>query len=106
MEPTIIDADGAERYEAYLGDDLAGFLDYRVVHDRLALIHTEVLPDFQGHGVGAALAQFGLDDARRRNLAVVAVCQYVRSYVARHPETQDIVVGVRPARPDPPIDAE
>lgn len=96
MEPTIINADAAQRYEARLGDDLAGFLDYKVLPDRIALIHTEVLPEFQGHGIGAALAKFAFDDARRRNLVVIVICQYVRSYVERHPETQDIVIGKRP----------
>ena len=97
MEPTIIDAQAAQRYEARLGDDLAGILDYKVLPDRIALIHTEVQPGYQGRGIGALLAKFALDDARRRNLTVIVICQYVRSYVEHHPETRDIVMGMRPA---------
>ncbi len=96
MEPDIIDAEAARRYEARLEGELAGFIDYKLTHGRIALIHTEVLPAYEGRGLAAQLARFALDDARRRDLRVVASCPYVRAYVLRHPETQDIVVGMTP----------
>ena len=97
MDATITDADLAQRYEAHRQGDLAGFLDYVVKRDRIALIHTEVLPGHQGRGIGQSLARFALDDARRRGLRVIVTCEYVRAYVERHPETHDIVVGMTPA---------
>jgi predicted GNAT family acetyltransferase len=97
MDATITDAETAQRYEARLQDDLAGFLDYVVKHDRMALIHTEVLPAYQGRGIGESLARFAFEDARRRGLRVIVTCPYVRAYVERHPETHDIVVGMTPA---------
>ena len=97
MDATITDAEAAQRYEARLEDELAGFLDYVVKHDRIALIHTEVLPAYQGRGVGESLTRFALDDARGRGLRVIVTCPYVRAYVERHPETHDIVVGMTPA---------
>jgi uncharacterized protein len=97
MEPTIVDDEAVGRYEARFGPDLAGFLDYVVKRDRIALIHTEVLPASRGKGIGELLAQFALDDARRRNLRVIVICPYVRAYVERHPEMQDIVVGMTSA---------
>jgi predicted GNAT family acetyltransferase len=97
VDATITDADAAQRYEARLDGDRAGFLDYVVKHDRIALIHTEVLPAYQGRGIGESLARFALDDARRRGLRVIVTCPYVRAYVERHPETHDIVVGMTPA---------
>ena len=98
MEPTIIDDQATQRYEARLGDDLAGFLDYYIVGpDRIALIHTEVLPAYRGQGIGEALAKFALDDARGRELHVIVTCRYVRAYVDRHPETHNIIAGWTPA---------
>jgi predicted GNAT family acetyltransferase len=97
VEPTIIDAQAAQRYEARSGGDLAGFLDYVAMPGRIALIHTEVLSAYRGKGIGESLARFALDDARRRNLGVIVTCQYVRAYVERHPETHDIIVGGRSA---------
>jgi predicted GNAT family acetyltransferase len=97
MDATITDAEAAQRYEARLHGALAGFLDYVVKHDRIALIHTEVLPAYQSRGIGGSLARFALDDARQRGLRVIVTCPYVRAYVERHPETHDIVVGMTPA---------
>ncbi len=94
----IIDAEAAHRYEGRVKGDLAGFIDYVVKGGRIALIHTQVLPAFQGQGIASQLARFALDDARRRGLRVVASCPYVRAYVEGHPDTQDIVVGLTPAR--------
>jgi uncharacterized protein len=95
--PTIIDAAAAQRYEARFADALAGFLDYVAMSDRIALIHTEVLPAYRGQGIGESLAKFALDDARRRDLQVIVTCRYVRAYVDRHPETHDIIAGWSPA---------
>ena len=94
--PEIHDATDRGRYEAHVGDTLAGVLEYRVAHERLALVHTEVSPKFEGRGIAAALARFALDDARRRGLRVIATCPYVQRHLERHPEDGDIVVGRSP----------
>jgi len=90
----LLDDKAALRYEARDDGDLAGFLDYVVKHDRLALIHTEVLASHKGRGVGERLVRFALDDARQHDLRVIVICSYARAYVERHPEVQDIVVGM------------
>jgi predicted GNAT family acetyltransferase len=98
--PVITDAPERERYEAHLDGELAGVLEYIAKRGRIALIHTEVLPVHEGRGVGSALVHFALDDARRRGLRVIAVCPYVQSYLARHPEDEDIVIGRTPPTPN------
>jgi uncharacterized protein len=55
------------------------------------LVHTEVDPAFEGHGVGGRLAGYALDDVRRRGVAAVAQCPFVARYVRRHPEYADVV---------------
>jgi hypothetical protein len=97
--PVITDATERERYEAHLDGELAGVLEYKVTRERIALIHTEVLPVHEGRGVGSALVRFALDDARRRELRVIATCPYVKDYLTRHPEADDIVVGRGRATP-------
>lgn len=91
--PVITDAAERCRYEAHVGGELAGILEYVVKHRRLALIHTEVVPSHEGQGIGSALVRYGLDLARSNGWRVIAVCPYVQSYLARHPEDDDIVVG-------------
>jgi predicted GNAT family acetyltransferase len=93
VEPTVTDAAAEERYEAREGGALVGVLEYRLMHDRIALLHTEVDTAFEGRGIAGRLAAFALGDARRRGLGVVPVCPYVRRYLERHPEEQDLVRG-------------
>jgi predicted GNAT family acetyltransferase len=93
VRPVVTDAAERGRYEAHVEGELAGILEYIVKYGRLALVHTEVLPTHEGQGIGSALVRYGLDHARRSGLRVIAVCPYVQSYLARHPEDDDIVVG-------------
>ena len=90
--PVITDAPERERYEAHLDGELAGVLEYVLKHSRIALIHTEVLPEFEGQGIGSALVRHALDDARGRDLRVIATCPYVIGYLQRHPEDDDLVI--------------
>lgn len=91
MDPTITDASEASRYEARLDGELAGVIDYVMKRGRIALVHTEVLPTFEGRGIASRLARHALDDARRRGLIVIPSCPYVKAYLERHPEDRDLV---------------
>ena len=91
--PIVSDATELDRFEAHLDGVLCGTLTYINKRERLALIHTEVLPAFEGKGVGSAITRFALDSARERGLKVIVMCPFVRSYLDRHPEHNDIVVG-------------
>lgn len=91
--PVIDDAVERDRYEAHIDGTLAGILEYKLRRDRIALIHTEVLPAFEGRGVAAAIVRFALADARARGRRVIPTCPYVQDYLERHPEERDVVVG-------------
>ena len=80
------------RYELWLGDTLVGSLVYRSRPNALALVHTQVEPAFEGQGVGGRLVAAVLDDVRSRGLKIVPICEFVRSYLERHPEHGDIVM--------------
>jgi uncharacterized protein len=86
----VDDAD-AHRYELRSGDEVLGFLVYRLSGDVITLVHTEVDPAFGGQGHAATLARGALDDARARGLRVVPSCPYVASYIDKHPEYADLV---------------
>lgn len=83
---TITDQPTAMRYEARLGTELAGFVEYRLLAGRRVLLHTEVLPGFAGRGIGAALARHVLDAAIASNVRVTVKCPFIRTYVERHPQ--------------------
>jgi hypothetical protein len=85
-------ADG-HRFEARLDGQLVGFAEYRLDGGTIVFTHTQVDDAAEGRGVGSALAVFGLDDARRRGLAVVPKCPFIRSYIERHPAYADLVAA-------------
>ena len=90
-EPVVTDNPAASRYELHVGGALAGFVNYHLSGQRISLIHTEIEPGFQGAGLAAHLARYSLDDARKRHLAVLPSCPYIRSWLKKHPEYLDLV---------------
>ncbi|MBC8162559.1 MAG: N-acetyltransferase [Roseiflexaceae bacterium] len=77
------------RYEAPVGDQLA-LAAYTRSGDTITFTHTEVPAEFEGKGIGSALAHFALSDARAQGLRVVAHCSFIAAYITRHPEFQDL----------------
>jgi predicted GNAT family acetyltransferase len=91
VDTEFVDNTAESRFELRSGDDLLGFLDYRLHPDAITLVHTEVPPAHSGQGHAATLARTALDEARSRGLKVVPTCPYVASYIGKHPEYADLV---------------
>jgi hypothetical protein len=91
----IVDNESERRYEAWLDGERAGVIEYLVEDGWLVFDHTEVPPAFEGRGVASRLAKAALDDVRARGLFVNVQCPFVASYLKRHPEQRDVVVGRR-----------
>jgi predicted GNAT family acetyltransferase len=94
-ELTIRDVPEERRYEAYLGDGLAGFVDYGRVQGRLVAVHTEVLPEYGGRGIASALVRRVLDDARAAGEKVTPRCPFFAAHFERHPEDADLLAPKR-----------
>lgn len=81
-----------DRFEARLPDGtVAGFAEYVRQDGAVVFTHTEVDPAFEGQGVGSTLVSGALDQVRASGQDVVALCPFVKAYVARHAEYQDLV---------------
>lgn len=87
----IADNAAGHRYEAKLDGALAGFAEYNLLTDAIMFTHTEVLPAFEGKGVGSGLARHVLDEARTRGLHVIPVCQFIAGYIRKHREYAELV---------------
>jgi hypothetical protein len=83
---TVTDAPDRQRYEAHVGDVLAGFTRYTTEGAAVVFTHTEVEPQFEGEGVGSTLVAGALDDVRRQGRKVVPLCEFVAEYIQRHPD--------------------
>ena len=90
----VIDQVDGMRYEGFVGDTLAGFVEYEDVDGERAVLHTQVLDAFEGEGIGSALARGVLDDLRARGIKVRPFCPFVAGWIRRHPDYLDVVAGV------------
>ncbi|NHB83660.1 N-acetyltransferase [Tessaracoccus sp. HDW20] len=79
------------RYEIFVGDELAGYLDYRDHDGAVEMYHTVTEPEFGGRGLASRLAGFALTDVRDSGLKVVPTCSFVRGFIDRHQEFADLV---------------
>ncbi len=78
------------RFELAAGDAVA-IAQYQIDGDIIHMTHTVVPQEMEGQGIGSRLVKGALDDARRRGLQVDPVCPFVRAYIERHPEYQDLL---------------
>ncbi|MGK5550165.1 GNAT family N-acetyltransferase [Actinomadura kijaniata] len=82
----------AGRYEIRTDGELAGFAEYRLRGDGTAVFtHTEIDPRFEGRGLGGKLARGALDDVRGRGVKAVPVCPFIKGWIEKHPDYQDLV---------------
>lgn len=93
LDLQIRDAPERRRYEARLGDELVGWVDYGRVGRRLVAIHTEVPPRFAGRGIATALVRRMIDDARSSGSRITPRCPVFVRHFERHPEDADVVAG-------------
>jgi predicted GNAT family acetyltransferase len=94
-EIIVTDVPERRRYEARTGERLLGIIDYEMhpVDGRIVLVHTEVLPDAEGMGVGSRLAKGALEDIRARGLKLTVECEFVAAYLKRHPRDYEDVLA-------------
>lgn len=75
------------RFEVDLGDKIA-IMEYDIAGNNMIFTHTEVPPEFEGHGIAGKMAKVALDYAVQKGHKIQAFCPFVKSYVQHHPEYQ------------------
>ncbi|MBS1840033.1 MAG: N-acetyltransferase [Acidobacteria bacterium] len=82
--------EAARRFEADLQGSLA-VLEYMLVPGRMLIQHTEVPQELEGRGIAAKMTRVALEYARSQKLEVVPACSYTASFMAKHPEYNDLL---------------
>lgn len=88
--PDIVDNTTGHRFEITLGSDTA-YAEYQLVQGGIILPHTVVPEAFEGKGVASRLARYAMQYARDRSLKIIPLCPFMAGYMAKHPETHDLV---------------
>jgi predicted GNAT family acetyltransferase len=91
MTTRVTANDEEDRYEIYVDDVLAGYTRFTVDGDVATFPHTEIGSEFEGQGLAKLLIREALDDVRARGLHVIARCPFVRDFIEKNPEYQDLL---------------
>ena len=86
----VINNKAHHRYELEVEGHLAATY-YTLEGDVLTFVHTEVPPELGGKGIGSKLVKGALDQVRAAGLKVVAQCPFVRAWIEKHADYQDLL---------------
>jgi uncharacterized protein len=89
---TVIHNDAAKRFEVHVEKQTA-IMEYMRAGNYIIFTHTEVPENLEGRGIAGKMAHTALEYAKEAGLRVQALCPFVASYVANHPEYQAITLG-------------
>jgi predicted GNAT family acetyltransferase len=95
--PEFSDDPDAGRLEIRLDGSRAGYAAYNRHPGEIVFTHTEIEPEFEGRGLGGQLVREALRRAREEGVAVIPRCPFIREYIERHPDQQDLVPADRRA---------
>ncbi|MBA2919574.1 GNAT family N-acetyltransferase [Sphingomonas sp. MAH-20] len=85
---------GKHRFELPIeGEAIAAAYYRRDDEGRFVLTHTEVPSEYEGRGLGSALARGVFEIARAQGFRLVLRCPFMQRWSARHPEFGDVVDG-------------
>ncbi|WP_371500601.1 N-acetyltransferase [Kitasatospora sp. NBC_00374] len=93
-ETYVTDNPAASRFEIRVGEpdsEPVGFAEYHLSEGEMAFLHTEITTGREGQALAAVLIREALDSARRRGLAVLPYCPFVRVWIGRNREYTDLV---------------
>lgn len=88
----VVENPEQNRFELPL-DGGTAVVAYRHDSDRLVLIHTEVPEQFAGQGIGSRLAKGVFELIRASGRKAVVRCEFLRGWIAKHHEYDDIIDG-------------
>lgn len=86
----VIDNSARSRFELVI-DGHTALAAYRLAPGVITFTHTEVPEALGGRGIGSLLAKGALDQVRARGLKVVPRCPFIKSYIGKHLEYQDLL---------------
>jgi len=80
------------RFEIHTADGLlAAFAQYVDRGDIREFVHTVVKDEFEGQGIGGKIAREALDQTRADGLRVIATCPFIKGWIEKHPDYQDLL---------------
>ena len=86
----IVNNKPQHRYELAVEGHIAATY-YSIADGVITFIHTEVPPELGGKGIGSKLIRGALDQVRADGLKVIPQCPFVKAFIAKNPDYQDLL---------------
>lgn len=87
------EGDSKGRYAVVVDGHEAEMTYSRLGGTTIIIDHTGVPDALRGRGVGQALVQRGVEDARAEGRKIVPLCPFAKAQIEKHPEWQDVLNG-------------
>ena len=85
------DSETGGRYVVVLDGHEAEMTYSRAGATRIIIDHTGVPSELGGRGVGKALVERAVMDAREEGFKIIPLCPFAKATLEKHPEWQDVV---------------
>lgn len=83
--------DSKGRYHVTVDGHTAEMTYSRAGETLMIIDHTSVPDALRGQGVGVALVERGVEDARREGRKIVPLCPFAKAQIQKHKEWQDVL---------------
>ncbi|MCW4354155.1 N-acetyltransferase [Hoyosella sp. YIM 151337] len=91
IQPEVRHNTEQTRFEIWVGDEMAGFTEYRPRPDLRAFVHTEIQDKFGGRGLAMRVIREALDTTKADGLGLLPYCPAVRKFLTKNPEYVELV---------------
>lgn len=98
MTTEVRDVPASSRFEIWVDEQRAGYLNYTIDGGIAALPATKIDPSYEGRGLGTTLVVGALEALRRRELQVLPICPFIPAVMRKHPEFIALVPEAERAR--------
>lgn len=90
-EINVVHNEEKNRFEAVI-DEHTARINYTMLGPKTIIFTHTVVPNaLKGQGVANIMARYVLDYAHEKELTVIPQCPFVRAYIDRHEEYQDLL---------------
>jgi hypothetical protein len=88
MEPTVNKEE--KRFVIY-AEGKEVYVKFEIKNNKMDLDHTYTNPELRGKGLAALVVRAALEFTKGNNLKVIPTCSYVRSFISKNEEYQELV---------------
>ena len=96
MTTSVSRQSSPDRFEITADGAVAGFAQFVDRGDRRIFFHTEIGEDFGGRGLAGIVVEEAVAATRADGKTVVPVCPYVKKWLGKHPDHDDITSSPTP----------